>query len=369
MDRASMAESVMSERTHVELGLQGDQAVELYRLMLMTRSLDERIWALNRQGRVGITAPCRGHEASHIGCGKAFEPGRDVFLPYYRSLGVLVALGFSPRQLMLDVLGKADGPFSGGRQMPFHWTLPGLRVLSPSSSVATQIPHAVGAALACRQRGERAATLVTFGDGATSKSDFHAGLNFAAVWKLPVVFFCENNQYAISVPLSKQMPVQNVADRAVAYGMPGHVVDGNDVLAVYGATRSAVEHVLAGNGPVLLEAKTYRLMPHTSNDDDSTYRSQEEIDFWRARDPITRYQAYLREAGLLHDAADQALASQVAAEVDEATTLALQSPEPRSETALDHLYAPGTLNAPELDAARLVASDQVAAALRSEIGA
>src|SRR5437763_499925 len=216
-----MADGVLAERSHRDLGLDDEQAVELYRLMLLTRALDERIWTLNRQGRVGITAPCRGHEAAHIGCGKAFQPGRDVFLPYYRSLGVLLSLGFSPLQLMLDVLGKATGPFSGGRQMPFHWSEPGLRVLSPSSSVGTQLPHAVGAALACRQRAERAVTLVTFGDGATSKGDFHEALNFAAVWKLPIVFFCENNQYAISVPLSKQMAVKSVADRASAYNMPG----------------------------------------------------------------------------------------------------------------------------------------------------
>src|SRR5215216_2433239 len=263
---AGMSENATTEILHRDVGLNDQQAVELYRLMLVTRALDDRIWALNRQGRVGITAPCRGHEAAHIGCGNAFDPRRDVFLPYYRSLGVLVALGFSAKQLLLDVLGRSDGPFTGGRQMPFHWTGHAPRLLSPSSSVGTQIPHAVGAALACRQRGESAAVLVTFGDGATSKADFHAALTFAAVWKLPVVFFCENNQYAISVPLSQQMPVANVADRAAAYGMPGEVVDGNDVLAVYAATRRAVEHVLADSGPILLEAKTYRLMPDTSND-------------------------------------------------------------------------------------------------------
>ena len=364
-----MADGVLTERSHRDLGLDDGQAVELHRLMLLTRTLDERIWALNRQGRVGITAPCRGHEAAHIGCGKAFQRGRDVFLPYYRSLGVLVALGFSPKELMLDVLGRADGPFSAGRQMPFHWTRPAARLLSPSSSVATQIPHAVGAALACRLRGERAVTLVTFGDGATSKGDFHEALNFAAVWKLPIIFFCENNQYAISVPLARQMPVPNVADRAAAYNMPGHVVDGNDVLAVYAVTARAVEHALAGNGPALVEAKTYRLLPHTSNDDDSTYRGREEVDAWRARDPLTRYRRYLRETGLLDETAEQELSRGVTAEVDDATSFALASPEPSPETALDNLYAPGTLNLPKLDCRRLVAADRVAEALRSEIGA
>ena len=363
-----MAEGVLVERSHLELGLSDEQALEFYRLMLLTRALDERIWALNRQGRVGITAPCRGHEAAHIGCGKAFQPGRDVFLPYYRSLGVLLTLGFSPRQLMLDVLGKAAGPFSGGRQMPFHWTDPSVRVLSPSSSVGTQIPHAVGAALASRRRGERAVTLVTFGDGATSKGDFHESLNFAGVWKLPVIFFCENNQYAISVPISKQMAVKSVADRASAYAMPGYSVDGNDVLAVYAATRQAVDYGLDGNGPVLIEARTYRLMPHTSNDDDSNYRSREEVESWRAREPIGRFGAYLRQHGLIDESADQRLAGAVTAEVDEATRAALESPEPASETALDNLYAPGTLNVPRLDGKRLVPREEIEE-LRSEIGA
>jgi 2-oxoisovalerate dehydrogenase E1 component alpha subunit len=364
-----VADGVLTPARHRALGLRDDQALELYRLMLVTRALDERIWALNRQGRVGITAPCRGHEAAQIGCGTAFEPERDTFLPYYRSLGVLIALGFTPRQLLLDALGKADGPFSAGRQMPFHWTRRSPLLLSPSSSVGTQLPHAVGAAIASRQRGERAATLVTFGEGASSKTDFHQALTFAGVWKLPIVFFCENNQYAISVPTTRQMPVENVADRAPAYGMSAQVVDGNDVLAVHAATREAIQHTLEGSGPVLLEARTYRLMPHTSNDDDSTYRSQEEVEAWRAKDPLSQYQAYLRDIHLTDDTADEALSRQVCTEVDEATRLALAAPEPVPETAMDNLYAPGTLNAPRLNVDRLTSSDQIAAALRSEIGA
>jgi 2-oxoisovalerate dehydrogenase E1 component alpha subunit len=364
-----VSDGVITERSLPEPALGDEEAVELYRLMLMTRALDERIWALNRQGRVGITAPCRGHEATQIGCATAFQLDRDIFLPYYRSLGVLVALGLSPRQLLLDALGKADGPFTAGRQMPFHWTLRSPRLLSPSSSVGTQLPHAVGAALASRRRGERAATLVTFGEGATSKSDFHQALTFAAVWKLPIVFFCENNQYAISVPLASQMAVRSVAERAAAYAMPARAIDGNDVLAVRTATREAVDYTLDGNGPVLLEAMTYRLMPHTSNDDDSTYRGREEVESWQARDPVDRYRTHLRDAHILDDEAQEALRAQVSAEVDEATRQALDSPEPAPESALDHLYAPDTLNAPRLDANRLAASDQIAATLRSEIGA
>lgn len=353
---------------HRTLGLSDEQAVDLYRLMLATRTLDERIWALNRQGRVGITAPCRGHEAAQVGCGRAFDPERDIFLPYYRDLGLLLAIGYGPDLLMLDVLGKAAGPFSGGRQMPFHWTDPARRMLSPSSSVGTQLPHAVGAALAARLRGERSVTLVTFGDGASSKADFHEALSFAAVWKLAVVFYCENNEYAISVPVAKQMSVPNVADRAAGYNMPGRIVDGNDVLAVYDAARQARQYALEGNGPLLLEAKTYRLMPHTSNDDDSLYRGKEEVEAWQARDPVPRYAAYLRECGLLDEQAAQALAEDVAADIHQAARQAEKSPDPDPSTALDHLYAPGTPNAPALDTRREIPPDQVSS-LRSEVGA
>jgi 2-oxoisovalerate dehydrogenase E1 component subunit alpha len=363
-----VTDTAVAPCTHRDLGLSDQQAVKAYRLMLITRALDERIWALNRQGQVGITVPSRGHEAAQVGCALAFQPGRDVFLPYYRDLGLIVGLGYSADELMLDVLGRAAGPFSGGRQMPFHWSDVRRKVLTLSSSVGTQIPHAVGAALAARLRGERCATLVTFGDGATSKGDFHEALNFAAIHRLGVVFYCENNQYAISVPLDHQMQVPNVADRAVAYGMPGRTVDGNDLLAVHAAARAAVAHVLEGNGPILLEAKTYRLLPHTSNDDDSTYRTADEVALWRTRDPIPRYRAYLLAANLLDPTAADALAAGVEAEVDAAARRALTSPEPSSATALEHLYAPGTPNAPRLDASRNIPTDQVQS-LQSEIGA
>jgi 2-oxoisovalerate dehydrogenase E1 component alpha subunit len=226
----------------------------------------------------------------------------------------------------------------------------------------------VGAALAAKLRGERSVTLVSFGDGATSKGDFHESLNFAGIHKLPVVFYCENNLYAISVPVSKQMAVRNVADRAAGYGMPGAIVDGNDVLAVLEASQAAVEHCLAGKGPILLEARTYRLMPHTSNDDDSKYRSREEVEEWQRRDPITRYATYLLEAGLLDAAGLRELEERVTAEVAEASRRALEAPEPRAETALDHLFAPGTPHAPRLDPEKQIPAELVQA-LKSEIGA
>ena len=363
-----MQELIAPPRQHRQLGLSDERAVDLLRLMLLTRAVDERIWALNRQGRVGITAPARGQEAAQVGMASALERGRDIVLAYYRDVGVPIALGVSADQMLLDALGKQSGPFTQGRQMPFHWTSRELRLLSPSSSVATQIPHAVGAALASKLRGERAVTVVSFGDGATSKGDFHESLNMAGLWRLPVIFFCENNQYAISVPSSKQMATKTVAERAAAYNMPGYRIDGNDVLAVYGQVRQAVEQALDGGGPVLIEALTYRTMPHTSNDDDSKYRSREEVELWRGRDPILRYRAYLAEAHLLDPEAADALAEQVSREVAAATERALQAEDPPAREALDNLYAPGTRNAPRLDP-RHTGVEEVAEKLKSEIGA
>ena len=309
-----------------------------YRVMLLTRALDERIWALSQQGRVGITGSVRGHEAAQVGSAWALRPGRDIVYPYYRDVGVALSLGLAPLDILLGALDKAGDPFSGARQMPFHFTSTRLRIPTPSTSVATQIPHAVGAALASRLRGEDGVAIVYFGDGAASKSDFHEGLNFAAVRKLPVVFFCENNQYAISVPLRLQMPVASVADRAAGYGVPGERFDGTDVLESYRATRRAIERAESGAGPSLLEAVIYRLGPHTSHDDDSRYRSRAEVAEWEARDPIPRLRADLLDRGLLSADQERALASDVRREVDEALAAAEAAPDPtRSSAFRDHL--------------------------------
>ncbi|MDP2948257.1 MAG: thiamine pyrophosphate-dependent dehydrogenase E1 component subunit alpha, partial [Chloroflexota bacterium] len=200
------------------------------------------------------------------------------------------------------------------------------------------IPHAVGIALASKLRGEKDVTIVYFGDGATSEGDFHEGLNFAAVRRLPVIFFCENNGYAISVPLSKQMAVANVADRAEAYGFPGITVDGNDVVAVYQATKAAVERARRGGGPSLIEARTYRLVPHSSDDDDRRYRSREEVEEWRGKDPLPRLKAYLQLLGALSHEQDDEIHRRVAREVDDATDFAEQSPYPQPEDALTNVY-------------------------------
>lgn len=310
---------------------------DIYRTMLLTRALDDRIWSLSSQGRIGISGPVRGHEAAQVGSVRALRPGRDVVYPYYRDIGVALALGMTPLDILLGALDRADDPFSGARQMPFHFTSPRLRVPTPSSSVGTQIPHAVGAALAAQLRGEDSVAAVYFGDGAASKGDFHEGVNFAAIHKLPVLFFCENNHYAISVPLQLQMPVASVADRARGYGIPGERFDGTDVLETYRATATAVERARAGRGPTLLEAVVYRLGPHTSHDDDTRYRTRDEVARWEARDPVSRLRHDLLDRGLLTEEAEQALAAEVRREVDDALARAEAAATPDRASAFTNV--------------------------------
>ena len=324
-----------------ELGLTEHDVMRIYRLMLTARAIDDRASILVRQGKIAFTVGGQGHEATQVGSAYALKSGYDWVLPYYRDAGVVLTLGLTPREILLGELAKAEDPCSGGRQMPKHWSHKPLRIAGGSSPVATQLPHAVGCALAARLQGEDSVTWVSFGDGAVSKGDFHEALNFAAIHKLPVIFCCENNHYAISTPFKLQSPVANVAERAAAYGIPGVTVDGNDVLAVYEATLAAAERARAGGGPTLLEASTYRFCPHTSNDDDRKYRSAEEVAEARLRDPLRLCAAYLAEAGVLSPSAAEALNAEVSAEVAQAAREALAAPDADPDTALEFVYAPG----------------------------
>jgi 2-oxoisovalerate dehydrogenase E1 component alpha subunit len=325
--------------TPAVVGLDDEQAREIYRLMVLTRALDERMWTINRQGKAPFVTPSRGHEAAQVASARALEAGLDWVVTYYRDWGVALALGVTPYDCLLSLLGKLDDPFAGGRQRPGHFSVPRLRLLSPSSAVATQIPHAVGLALAARLQREPAAAIVYFGDGATSEGDFHESANFAGIHRLPVIFFCENNRYAISVPVDRQMPTATVAERAAAYGFPGVRVDGNDVLAVYHATREALARGRAGEGPTLLEAETYRLLPHSSDDDDRMYRDPAEVAEWEAREPLRRYRDQLVTWGLWTEGDDaalwQAAHERVAADAERAERAA----DPPPSDLLTHLYA------------------------------
>ncbi len=314
-----------------------EQQRALLRLMLLARALDERIWMLAQQGRVAITGPCQGQEAAQVASVLALRPGLDLFFPYYRDVGMALAIGFTPLDILLGALEKASDPCSGARQMPYHYTSALLRVPTPSTSVATQIPHAVGAALAAKMRGEPALAFVSFGDGATSKADFHEGLNFAGIHRLPVIFFCENNGYAISVPARLQV-AGGIAERAAGYGLPGERVDGMDPLAVYDAVARAAARARQGEGPTLIEARVYRFLPHTNADDDRRYRTAEEVAHWRSRDPIPRFAARLVEQGVLDAAAVEVLAREARQAVEAALRQAEAAPDPNPATARRHVY-------------------------------
>ena len=322
-----------------ELDLSDDQLLDMLYKMMLARATGQRERMLNRMGKAPFAVSGEGHEATQVGTAYALLPGKDWVVPYYRDIGVALVVGQTVRELMLEFLARGENVSSGGRNMPSHFSDPRLRIVSGSAPVGTQILHAVGTAFASKLRGLDEVSMVWFGDGATSEGDCHEGMNFAGVHKLPVVFVCENNQYAISVHWTKQMAVENVSVRAAGYGFPGVTVDGNDVLAVYGAAREAVERARRGGGPTFIEAKTYRLVPHTSDDDDRRYRSREEVEEWSKKDPIPRFQAYLEEHGLLDAKTRDGLTKKAAEEVDAATDYAEKAPPPDPETALRHVFA------------------------------
>jgi 2-oxoisovalerate dehydrogenase E1 component alpha subunit len=328
----------VTENAHRSRGLSDDDAVAIYRAMLTARLCDEAALRLNRQGKAPFVVPVSGHEGCQVGTAWALTPGKDVWLPYYRDLAVVLVAGMTPYEVFLGVFSKADDPSSGGRQMPSHWGSRRLGIISGSSPIATQVPHAAGVAYAAKLRGEDTVAACWFGDGATSEGDWHEGLNFAGIHRLPVVFVCENNHYAISVPQSKQMAVADVASRAEGYGFPGVVVDGNDVLECYDAMRTAVDRARAGEGPTLIEAKTYRFLPHTSDDDDRSYRSREEVAEARDRDPIERFAAYLQREGVVDEAGLEALHDRVRTDIDRDIAEAWNAADPDPESLMDHVF-------------------------------
>jgi 2-oxoisovalerate dehydrogenase E1 component alpha subunit len=326
------------ENRHAALGLQDADVVRMYRLMVLARRASECTLALAFQGRIMIAVPADGHEAAQVGAVSALEPA-DHLYPYYRGIGAALTRGQSIRQVMLDHFGRAEARNSGGRQMPTHWSDPSLHLITNSSSVGTHIPHAAGTALASRLRGEAAVTYASFGEGAVSKGDFHEGVSFAAIHKLPALFVCENNRYAISVPFRVESPVRRVADRAAGYGIPGVSVDGMDVLAVYGAVREARARAIRGEGPTLLEARVYRYSLHTSHVGVENYRDQQEIERERRHDPIPSFRRYLLALGLLTDTEADALAAEVEAEIDAAVREAERAPAPPAEQATRNVFA------------------------------
>jgi 2-oxoisovalerate dehydrogenase E1 component alpha subunit len=329
----------VKETAHGALGLGDEDLLSMFRMMVTARLCDEAAFRLNRQGKAPFVVPVSGHEGCQIGTAWALRPRHDVWFPYYRDLGVVLVAGMTPREVFLGTFAKADDPSSGGRQMPSHWGCRRLNMPTGSSPIGTQIPHAAGVAYAIRYRDEDKVVGCWFGEGATSEGDWHEALNFAGIHKLPVIFVCENNQYAISVPQDKQMGVKDVAERAEGYGFPGVVVDGNDVLACYAAMKKAAERARSGAGPTLIEAKTYRFQPHTSDDDDRTYRSREEVEEARHDDPIVRFGAYLKTQGLIDQDGIEALTADLKEDVDRQITEAWDAAETDPATLHEHLFA------------------------------
>lgn len=318
--------------------LSSETLLEMYWQMVRARRADERLWALHRQGKIAFHISGIGHEGIQVGAAYAMRRGYDYASLYYRDVAFAFALGYTPREFYLAAFGKEGEPTSGARQMPSHFSSRALGMLSSSSPVATQVPQAAGAALACKLRGEDRVTVVNLGEGATSEGDFYEGLNWAGVHRLPLVCLVQNNVYAISVPQHLQMAVPHVADRAPMFGIAGAVVDGNDVLASYRVMKEAIQRARDGGGTTLVEAKTYRLVPHSSDDDDRSYRSRDEVEAWKQRDPISRFGAYLRERGLLDDDALDEIERRVRQEVDEAQAFAQAAPYPPPEAALGPVF-------------------------------
>jgi 2-oxoisovalerate dehydrogenase E1 component alpha subunit len=310
----------------------------MYRTMVTARLIDEASFRLNRQGKAPFVVPVSGHEGCQVGTGWPLRPRQDIWVPYYRDVVIVLLAGMTPFEIFLGLFAKADDPSSGGRQMPSHWGSRRLGIISHSSPIATQVPHAAGIAWAARYRGEDAVVGCWFGEGATSEGGWHEGMNFAGIHKLPVVFVCENNRYAISVAQPLQMAIQNVADRAPGYGFPGVVVDGNDVLACYAAMRTAFDRARAGEGPTLIEAKTYRYFPHTSDDDDRSYRTREEVEAAKHDDPIARFAETLKDRGVMDAGAIDAAWAETKADVDAQIDQAWNAADPEPSSLERHVY-------------------------------
>lgn len=330
--------SLQTKPKHEQLGLSDAEVIDMYKYMLLARKFDERNLLLQRAGKINFHVSGVGQEATQVAAAFALDRQRDYFLPYYRDYGFVLAVGMTLTELMLSAFAKADDPNSGGRQMPGHFGSKRLRIVTGSSPVTTQVPHAVGVALAAKMQKKDIVSYVTFGEGSSNQGDFHEGLNFAGVQKLPVIFLCENNQYAISVPVSKQLGGR-VCDRAQGYGFPGIRVDGNDALEVYRVVKEARERAVRGEGPTLIESMMYRLSPHSTSDNDLAYRTKEEVDENWKKDGLPKMKSYLIEHGLWSEEQDIALQNDMKQQLKEAVEAADNAPFPKPEDTLLHVYA------------------------------
>jgi 2-oxoisovalerate dehydrogenase E1 component alpha subunit len=333
------SKSAAGTRLGDAVGLSDDDLREMYRLVALARAVDERMWVLNRAGRIPFVISGQGHEGAQVGITWALEKGKDWIAPFYRSIATCLTFGMSARDILTAQYATASDPSSGGRQMPGHYGSHEHNLVSVSSPVATQLLHAVGIALAAKIRRTGQVAMTSMGEGSSNQGDVHEGLNFAAIHKLPFIFVVENNGYAISVPLARQVAGSSVYERAAGYGIPGVVVDGEDVLACYAAARDAVARARAGEGPTLIEAKVTRLTAHSSDDQQTKYRSAEELAELQQKDPLPRFRQQLRDAGLLTEDLEATIAAEVKADIDAATDYAESAVDPDPRTAMQWVYA------------------------------
>jgi pyruvate dehydrogenase E1 component alpha subunit len=317
-------------------GLSDDEVVQIYRWMVTTRQLDERLVALQRQGRIGFHVGSLGEEAAIIGSAFAMRK-TDWLFPCYREFGAALMRGLGLQTFVDNMFGNANDIVQG-RQMPDHYTCREVGWCSISSPVGTQITQAVGFSWGAKIDGKDVASLVYFGDGATSSADFHSGMNFAGVFKVPVVFFCRNNGWAISVPVERQTATRTFAEKAAAYGIPGVRVDGNDLFAVVSAVREAVRRGEQGLGPTLIEAITYRMGGHSTSDDPNRYRPTDQLKPWADRDPLERGRLYLERRKLWDDRKEQALIADIDQRFRATVAVSEKTPPPSLESMFEDVY-------------------------------
>ncbi|MBS2021863.1 MAG: pyruvate dehydrogenase (acetyl-transferring) E1 component subunit alpha [Deltaproteobacteria bacterium] len=349
----SATQPQLNGAAHAPVAPSNDTLLRLYREMLRLRTLDERMMTLQRQGRVGFYGACTGQEAATLASAIALEP-QDWIFPALREAGAMLMRGFPLVPYLCQVFGN-EGDETKGRQMPSHMASKSVNQVSWGSCIGTQLPQAVGAAMAARIKGDKTVIAAYMGDGATSEGDFHVAMNFAGVFKPPVVFICQNNHWAISVPSSKQTASESIAIKAVAYGMPGVKVDGNDAVAVYGAVKAAVDRARRGEGPSLVECETYRIGAHSSSDDPTRYRDEREVDAWKKRDPIEHLKRVITEQKLWTEAQDADLRAKLLDEVNAAIAEAEKKNDPARETLFDDVYAVMPWNLREQKAEMLAA--------------
>jgi 2-oxoisovalerate dehydrogenase E1 component alpha subunit len=334
-----MAKTVPNRASTLDRGgLDDTKLIAMLRNMLLQRQVDNRGIQLNRQGKIPFAAGSEGHEAIQAGAAMAFERGHDILAPYYRALGLALGTGYTALDALASLFARATS--SGGRQFPSHFTNRAHDTMSISSIIAGHCSHAVGAAYTVTYRGETGrVVLCSTGEGATSEGEWHESVNFAAIHKLPIVFLVQNNSYAISTPQSLQMAVADVADKAAGYGIPGMICDGIDPIASYRAMKVAMDRARAGNGPTLVEAKCFRYLSHTTDDDDRTYRDRAEIAEQRKNDPVPKYERTLLEAGIIDADRLAEMKADVLRETNEATDAAEAQPGPSASDLYLNVYA------------------------------